>query len=89
MLVHLQGGKFEEARILQEKTARNMHSQLFTHHPLLDGIAHGFIEGTFNVIFAGIAWWKKYWRIPGRIHYTLFAVATIVLLWFFSYWNVI
>ncbi len=48
MLVHLQGGKFEEARILQEKTARTMHSQLFTHHPLLDGIAHGFIEGTYN-----------------------------------------
>ncbi len=48
MLVHLQCGQFEGASILQEETARNMHSQLFTHHPLLDGIAHGFIEGTYN-----------------------------------------
>ncbi len=48
MLVHLQGGQFEGAIILQEKTARNMHSQLFTHHPLLDGMAHGFVEGTYN-----------------------------------------
>jgi len=47
------------------------------------------ILGVVVVIFAGIAWWKGYWRIPGRIHYTLYAVATIALLWFFSYWNVI
>jgi len=58
-------------------------SSLFELIPLMMAIL-----GAVVVIFAGIAWWKGYWRIPGRIHYTLFAVSTIALLWFFSYWNV-
>ncbi len=46
MLAHLQQGRFGEAQILQEATARQMHSQLFTHDPRLDGNAHGFWEST-------------------------------------------
>ena len=48
MLAHLQGGQLGGARILQEETVRLMQSRLFTHHHRLNGMAHGFIEGTFN-----------------------------------------
>ena len=48
MLAHLQAGRFDEARILQEATARQMHSQLFTHDPRLAGNAHGFWESIEN-----------------------------------------
>lgn len=48
MLAHLQGGELDGQRVLQEETVSTMHSQLFTHHPDLPGMAHGFIEGQFN-----------------------------------------
>jgi CubicO group peptidase (beta-lactamase class C family) len=48
MLAHLQQGRFGEARILEEATARQMHSQMFTHDSRLDGNAHGFWESTEN-----------------------------------------
>ncbi len=44
MLAHLQNGATETARILHADTARQMHSQLFTHDPRLPGYAHGFVE---------------------------------------------
>lgn len=44
MIAHLQGGAYGEARILREETVQQMHSQLFTHHSLLPGNAHGFSE---------------------------------------------
>jgi CubicO group peptidase (beta-lactamase class C family) len=48
MIAHLQNGRFGEARILQEDTARLMHAQLFSHDPRLDGNAHGFWEKRLN-----------------------------------------
>jgi CubicO group peptidase (beta-lactamase class C family) len=48
MLAHLQDGAYGDARILQEPTARQMHSQLYTHDPLLPGYAHGFDEIVLN-----------------------------------------
>lgn len=45
--------------------------------------------GVGLLIFTVVAWWKKYWRIMGRIHYTLFTAATMILFWVFSYWNLI
>jgi CubicO group peptidase (beta-lactamase class C family) len=44
MLAHLQQGRLGEVRILEEATARRMHSQLFSHDPRLAGNAHGFWE---------------------------------------------
>ncbi len=44
MLAHVQGGVYGETRILRAETVRQMHKQLFTHHPLLPGNAHGFSE---------------------------------------------
>jgi len=46
MLAHLQGGRLDDARILEEETVEQMHSQLFTHDPRLGGNAHGFWEHT-------------------------------------------
>jgi CubicO group peptidase (beta-lactamase class C family) len=48
MIAHLQNGKYGESRILEEQTAKLMHTQLFTHDPRLDGNAHGFWEMTYN-----------------------------------------
>lgn len=46
MLAHLQHGRLGGTRILEETTARRMHSQLFSHDPRLSGNAHGFWEST-------------------------------------------
>lgn len=48
MIAHLQNGRYEDSRILQDRTAETMHSSLFTHHPAQLGMAHGFIEEIFN-----------------------------------------
>jgi hypothetical protein len=48
MIAHLQNGKYGENRILEEETAKMMHTQLFTHDPRVDGNAHGFWEMTYN-----------------------------------------
>jgi CubicO group peptidase (beta-lactamase class C family) len=46
MIAHLQDGRVGETRILQETTAQQMHRQLFTQDPRLNGNAHGFWEST-------------------------------------------
>lgn len=48
MIGHLQDRSFESSVILQEQTAREMHGQQFTHHPMIDGMTYGFIEETIN-----------------------------------------
>lgn len=48
MIAHLQLGRFEDRRILEEKSAREMQSRQFTHHPMQDGMTLGFIEQTIN-----------------------------------------
>ncbi|TEU06772.1 MAG: class A beta-lactamase-related serine hydrolase, partial [Candidatus Aminicenantes bacterium] len=48
MIAHLQNGKYGENRILEEETAKLMHTRLFTHDPRVDGNAHGFWEMTYN-----------------------------------------
>jgi Beta-lactamase class C and other penicillin binding proteins len=41
------------------------------------------------VLLAVAAWRRSRWRIIGRIHYTWFAGATVILLWIFQFWNLI
>jgi CubicO group peptidase (beta-lactamase class C family) len=48
MIAHIQLGKYGENRILEEETARLMHTRLFTHDSRVDGNAHGFWEMTHN-----------------------------------------
>lgn len=48
MLAHLQEEAGEASPLLQSDTLRQMHRQSFTHHPRLDGWAHGFAEMSIN-----------------------------------------
>lgn len=48
MLAHLQGGALNGERILAEETAHMMQTRLFTPHPSIDSMAHGFVELTVN-----------------------------------------
>jgi len=48
MIAHLQNGFYGETRILEEETAIQMHSQLYTSDPRLTGMAYGFGEKLIN-----------------------------------------
>jgi CubicO group peptidase (beta-lactamase class C family) len=48
MLAHLDHGRLGDSRILQEETAREMHSRQFGPDPRLEGMAHGFMVATVN-----------------------------------------
>lgn len=48
MIAHLQNGIYGNLRILQNVTAEQMHSQLFTNDPKVNGNAHGFWEMNLN-----------------------------------------
>lgn len=48
MTAHLQYGEYNGSRILEENTARDMHTQLFTHDPRIEGNAYGFWEWKHN-----------------------------------------
>jgi hypothetical protein len=40
-------------------------------------------------VFAVLSWKNGYWTRFRRIHYTLFAVFAVGLVWFYWYWNVL
>lgn len=48
MIAHLQLGRFGDRRILEEATARRMHSQLHTSDERLPGMAYGFYESDYR-----------------------------------------
>lgn len=48
MLAHLNLGAFGNARILSEATTRQMHSPLFTPHPDISPMLHGFYRADRN-----------------------------------------
>lgn len=48
MIAHLQQGRYEDVRILEEQTAQTIHEQQFTQHPNLHGVTYGFFESTVN-----------------------------------------
>ncbi|KAB3529192.1 serine hydrolase [Alkaliphilus serpentinus] len=50
---------------------------------LLYGLTLGLI------IFTAMAWWKKLWGMIGRIHYSLYSVAALLLMFIFHYWNIL
>jgi len=52
MIAHLQDGRYENSRILEEEMAQLMHRQHFTHHPKLPGITYSFHERLENNIRA-------------------------------------
>jgi CubicO group peptidase (beta-lactamase class C family) len=48
MIAHLQNGEYRGARILEEETARDMHSELFRMAPGVNAMAHGFYQMNDN-----------------------------------------
>jgi hypothetical protein len=48
MIAHLQNGIYGSFRIMQNATAEQMHSQLFTMDPQVPRIAYGFWEYCVN-----------------------------------------
>jgi len=48
MLVHLGLGRLGDERILEERTAKRMHSPLFAPHPDLPPLLHGFYRSDRN-----------------------------------------
>jgi CubicO group peptidase (beta-lactamase class C family) len=48
LIAHLHNGRLGDARILQEATAIEMHTESFSHDPRVSGFAHGFIEKEWN-----------------------------------------
>lgn len=48
MIAHLQNGRYGNSRILQNSTARRIHSQLFTNDPKVSGWTYGFWEMRLN-----------------------------------------
>ncbi len=53
-------------------------------------ISYGIAWSALAVaVFMVLAWWKSYWKPTGRAHYTLFALAGLMLAWIFYFWQVI
>ncbi len=48
MIAHLQNGRLDTQRILQEATVKDMHMQHFTNDPHVSGMAYGFYEQNLN-----------------------------------------
>jgi hypothetical protein len=48
MIAHLHRGRFGDARILSESTARTMQAAVFRHAPEVNPMAHGFIDLSMN-----------------------------------------
>ena len=40
-------------------------------------------------VFAAVAWYRGYWGLSGRIHYTLTTVAALLFLLLLDYWNLL
>jgi len=41
------------------------------------------------LLLAGLAWWRRWWGLAGRIHYTVIVLAALALIWFEFYWSLI
>lgn len=41
------------------------------------------------VFFTMSAWWKGLWGRLSRIHYSVFTLAVIALMWMLNYWNLL
>lgn len=41
------------------------------------------------LIFTLLAWKNGYWRLAGRVHYTLVTVAALIFIWQLNYWNLL
>ena len=47
------------------------------------------VFAALTVLGCLIAWKNRYWRVAGRLHYTLVALAGVGFTWFLYYWNLL
>jgi TctA family transporter len=47
-----------------------------------------FLAGLL-VVMALLAWFRRYWGLVARIHYSLVAVAVVAFVWFLDAWNLL
>jgi len=40
-------------------------------------------------LFAGLAWGNRWWKVGGRVHYTLVTLAVMAVIWWANYWNLL
>ncbi len=45
------------------------------------------ILGLAMMVFSVLSWWKRYWTLRGRLHYSLITLSVLGLLWVLSYTN--
>lgn len=57
---------------------------LFNFIPALMGIFSCLL-----VLFTMAAWWKGFWSRIARVHYSIFTLAVLGLIWILYYWNII
>lgn len=57
-------------------------TSVLDYFPLLMAVV-GSLLGLITILI----WRKKVWRVVGRIHYSLFTAAALMMLWIFAYWN--
>ncbi len=41
------------------------------------------------VVLAVVAWWKRWWGLAGRLHYTVLALAGLAFVGFAAYWSLL
>jgi hypothetical protein len=41
------------------------------------------------IVFTVLAWAQRFWRLTGRIHYTLVTLTAVGFVWFMSFWNLL
>lgn len=47
------------------------------------------ILAALSLVGCILAWWNRYWRVSGRVHYTLVALAGVGTVWFLYFWNLL
>ena len=64
---------------------------VFRHGPKTDAACYGFWEhfrcGQRIVGHGVIAWMNCYWRVTGRLHFTLVALVGVGFTWSLYYWK--
>jgi CubicO group peptidase (beta-lactamase class C family) len=57
---------------------------------LLPAVGLLFVLLTVGTLLStALAWWKGYWNLPGRLHYTLVTLVAVALIWVMNYWNLL
>lgn len=45
--------------------------------------------GGLLLLFAALAWYRRFWGVARRIHFTIYALSALLLGWLFIYWHIV